>query len=148
MNRPYKPEGHPSLTPYLTVSNANEAIDFYQKAFGFKLSSEPMRKDNAVMHAEMQLNDAKIMFAPEGVMGSERLAPNTNKTPSSIGLFVYVEDVDSFFETAKKAGAQVIDPPEDAFWGDRMCRLRDPFGYDWSFATNKKDFDPRINPFR
>lgn len=148
MMRPFKPAGHPGLTPYLTVSNANEALDFYQKAFGFKLSSEPMQKDSEIMHAEMMLNDAKIMFAPEGVMGSERQAPNTTKSMSPIGLFVYVENVDEFFLNAKNAGAEVIDPPEDAFWGDRMCRLRDPFGYDWSFATNVKDFDPSVNPFK
>lgn len=147
MSRPYKPAGMPGLTPYLTVTDADQAINFYQKAFGFKLSSEPMKHEGKVMHAEMQLNDTMIMFAPEGATDSERLAPNTTKTPCAIGLFVYVEDVDAFFEHAKKAGAEVIDPPELAFWGDRMCRLRDPSGYDWSFATNVKDFDPSINPY-
>lgn len=147
MTRPFKPEGLPSLTPYMTVPNAVEAISFYQEAFNFKLSSEPMKKDDQIMHAEMTNGDAKIMFAPEGIWENERQAPNSSKTHSPIALYVYVKDVDKFFDHAQKNGAEVIDPPEDTFWGDRMCRLRDPFGYDWSFATNTKDFDPTKTPF-
>ncbi len=147
MSRPYKPAGAPGLMPYLTVPNATQALNFYQDAFGFKLDSEPMRKGDEIQHAQMFLHDTKIMFAPEGAWDNERFAPNTNKTLSPIALYVYVEDVDATFEHAKKMGAQVIDPPEETFWGDRMCRLKDPFGYDWSFATNVKDVDPNKSPF-
>ncbi len=147
MSRPYKPAGVPGMMPYLTVPNATGALHFYQEAFGIKLDSEPMRKGDEIQHAEMRLLETRIMFAPEGSLDSERYAPNTTKTNSPIALYVYVEDVDATFEQAKKMGAQVIDPPEDTFWGDRMCRLKDPFGYDWSLATNVKDFDPKNQPF-
>jgi PhnB protein len=147
MSRPFKPNGVPSLMPYMTVPNAVEAIAFYQEAFQFKLANEPMQKDSQIMHAEMNHGEARIMFAPEGIWEDERQSPQNSKSRSPIALYLYVEDVDKYFEHAQKNGAEVIDPPEDTFWGDRMCRLRDPFGYDWSFATNVKDFDPSKTPF-
>ena len=59
-----------------------------------------------------------------------------------MSLHLYVKDCDKAFERAKKAGAEVVRPLEDAFWGDRIGRLRDPFGHEWSVATHKKDLSP------
>jgi uncharacterized glyoxalase superfamily protein PhnB len=61
-------------------------------------------------------------------------------------LYVYCDDVDKFFARATAAGAKVVAPPTDMFWGDRMCRISDPDGYEWSFATNVADFDPNKVP--
>lgn len=148
MSRPFKPQGMPSLIPYITVPNATEAIAFYQEVFGFSLSSEPSKKDKEIIHAEMQLGEAHIMFAPEGAWGTDRQAPNHSQKPSPIGLYIYVPDVDKHFKHAQEKGAEVLDEPQETFWGDRMSRLKDPFGYEWSFATNIKDFDPAASPFK
>lgn len=146
MTRPFKPKNTSSLIPYLTVPNAAEAITFYQKSFQFELLNS-LKKEEHVIHAHMALGDAQIMFAPEGEWGADRKAPSHSKHPSPIGLYVYVADVDAFAKHAQQFNAELLDAPADTFWGDRMCRLKDPFGYEWSFATNVKDFDPTKTPF-
>lgn len=146
MSRPYKPQNIPGLLPYIIVKDIDNALTFYQDVFQFELGSEPMKQDDKVMHAELKILDAQIMIAPEGAWGSVKQAPTTSKTPSPIGLYVYVKDVEQFFEHAKAQGAEVVTPPEVAFWGDKTCCLRDSEGYDWTFATNVEDFDPSKRP--
>tara|TARA_R110002110_G_scaffold415839_1_gene657380 strand:- start:10308 stop:10754 length:447 start_codon:yes stop_codon:yes gene_type:complete len=146
MTRPYKPKDIPGLLPYIIVKDIDNALTFYQQAFQFKLGSEPMRQGDKIMHAELKILDTQIMLAPEGAWGSVKQSPASSNTPSPIGLYVYVEDVVKFFEHAKAQGAEVINAPEIAFWGDKTCCLRDSEGYDWTFATNVADFDPSKLP--
>ncbi len=132
------PAGYHAVTPYLVVSDAARAIDFYKQAFG---ASEIMRMGapgGKIGHAELKIGDSMIMLSDE-MMG--------NKSPktiggSPVGIFLYVEDVDSVFKQAVNAGAKSDATPTDMFWGDRYGKLTDPFGHVWSVATHVEDVAP------
>jgi len=131
------PDGYHTLTPFLTVRNAERAIEFYQAAFGATSRGVAKGPDGKVMHAELKIGDSIIMMSDEyPEFGS--VSPETLGN-SSMGLHIYVDDVDAAFERAVKAGAKVEMPVADQFWGDRYGRLRDPFGHKWSIATHTKD---------
>jgi len=139
--RPYKPHDIPGLFPYLTVSNAEKAIDFYQGAFGFRLNSQPAKDEYGhIQHAEMKFgDDVVIMFSPEGAFGSLRKSPLSHGISPSLVLYIYCEDVDALYKKAVSYGAQSLIEPNDGFWGDRFCCLADPDGHEWMFATNIVD---------
>lgn len=143
-NRPAKPPHAARLTPYLSVRDPEASIKFYEKAFGFKAAPQTTMRgpDGKIMHAEMRFHEAVIMFAPEGAWGGKCRSPATSGTAAPISLYLYCDDVDAFFKKATAAGATTVSPLQDMFWGDRMCALADPDGYQWSFATNVGDFDP------
>jgi PhnB protein len=131
------PAGYEGALPYLIVKDAARALEFYQKAFG---ATEIMRiaaPGGAVGHAEIKIGQALIMLADE--------FPETNcKSPQSFGgspvsIMVYVQDVDAFVKRAVAAGAKVITPVENKFYGDRSGSLEDPFGHHWHFATHVED---------
>jgi uncharacterized glyoxalase superfamily protein PhnB len=124
------------MVPYLVVKDADKALDFYQRAFGFEKKSSVAGEDGRTVHAEMTYKDVWIMFAPEGAYGdTTSRAPVTLGIHSPMTLYVYCEDVDALCARAEKAGAKVFKPPEDMFWGDRTCALIDPDGHLWSFGT-------------
>ena len=137
-SHPYKPEGIPELFPYLTVKDADKSIEFYEKAFGFTLSSQPAKDDHGrTQHAEMKFGkDVSIMFAPEGAWGSPRKTPNALGVIPSLSLYIYCQDVDALHAKAAANGAKSLMEPNDGFWGDRFCTLVDPDGHEWMFATN------------
>ncbi|WP_010301402.1 VOC family protein [Candidatus Odyssella thessalonicensis] len=139
--RPYKPDGIPALFPYLVVKDANKAIEFYKKAFGFTLSSDPAKDDNGkIQHVEMKFGqDVWVMFAPEGCWDSPRRSPATLGVMCPLSLYIYCKDVDALYEQALANGATSTMKPKDGFWGDRFCTLIDPDGYEWMFATNIAD---------
>lgn len=126
-----------SVSVYLVVPDSVEALAFYEKAFGTRTQSRMASPDNKTVHAEMKLGNSTIMLADEN--------PRFGlKSPQSIGcctasLHVYVEDVDAVFAQATAAGCQVMMPPSDMFWGDRLCRVSDPYGHQWGIATHKED---------
>jgi PhnB protein len=132
------PEGYHTLTPFLTVRNAAQAVEFYKKAFGAKQRGDLAKgPDGKVMHAELQIGDSVIMLSDEfPEFGS--LSPQSIGG-SPMGLHIYIENVDAAFDRAVKAGAQVEMPVMDQFWGDRYGKLKDPFGHKWSIATHVKD---------
>lgn len=142
--RPARPAGASWLSPYLVVKDADAALDFYQRAFGFAKRAIMPGPDGRAKHVEMMWKDILIMFGPEGACANK--APATSGTPSPVNLYVYVEDVDALHARAAAAGATVALPPQDMFWGDRMCKLTDPDGHEWTFATNVADFDPSKVP--
>ncbi len=146
MTRPYKPQNIPGLMPYIIVKDIDKALTFYQQAFQFTLSSEPMKQNDQIMHAELKILEAQIMIAPEGAWGSVKQSPSSSGVSCPIGLYIYVEDVEQFFIHAKTQGAKVVNAPDVAFWGDKTCCLQDSEGYDWTFATNVADFDPSKLP--
>lgn len=130
------PDGYHSITPYLIVQGGEGAIAFYQKALGAK---EVMRMSDAgkVRHAELQIGDSRVMLADEHPE-LNALSPKTiGGTPISIHL--YVEDVDAVVERAVAAGAKIIRPVADQFYGDRTGGIEDPFGHRWFVATHKED---------
>ncbi len=143
--RPAKPTEMPWVTPFLTVKDADAALAFYQKAFGFEKRFSMPGPDGKTAHAEVRWRDGVIMFGPEGPQNKCK-APSTLGMRSPVGIFVYCEDVDALYKRATAAGAKSEMPPQDMFWGDRMCTVVDPDGHIWSFATNVADFDPAKTP--
>ncbi len=131
------PEGYHTLTPYFTVRDAVRAIEFYKQAFGAQERGVMKGPDGKVMHAELKIGDSIVMLADEfPEFGA--VAPESGGS-TSMGLHIYVTDVDDAFDRAVKAGAKVEMPVADQFWGDRYGKLRDPFGHRWSIATHVKD---------
>jgi uncharacterized glyoxalase superfamily protein PhnB len=131
------PKGYHTITPFMTVRDAARAIEFYKQAFGAKEKGVMKGPDGKVMHAELVIGDSIIMLADEfPEFGS--LSPQSTGG-SGTGLHIYIEDVDSAFDRAVKAGATVEMPVADMFWGDRYGKLRDPFGHKWSIGTHKAD---------
>ena len=134
------PDGYHTVTPYLIVGDAAAAIEFYKRAFG---ATERMRladPSGKVGHAEIVIGDSAVMLADEfpemGARGPKSLGG------SPVGLAVYVEDVDAMAERAVAAGATVVRPVQDQFYGDRSGTFEDPFGHKWTLATHKEDVSP------
>jgi PhnB protein len=127
------PEGYHSVTPYLVVDGAAEAIRFYSEAFG---ATELMRlpMGDKLGHAEMRIGDSIVMLADEFPDG-DHLGP-------SASFLIYTPDVDAAWSRAIAAGCTSEREPQDQFWGDRMGTLRDPFGHRWSLATHKEEVAP------
>jgi uncharacterized glyoxalase superfamily protein PhnB len=132
--------------PLVVVKDVDAALDFYQRAFGFTKRMTLPGPDGRSMHGEVGWQDAIIMLSPEQPERSPARAPAASGVPSPVGLYIYVEDVDALFARATAAGAKAEMPPQDMFWGDRMCRVTDPDGHTWGFATNIADFDPSKVP--
>lgn len=135
------PEGYHSVTPYLIIKGAAAAIDFYKKAFG---ATEVFRMPDAsgklVGHAEIKIGDSHIMMADEYPEMGYRSPQSLGGTPVSILL--YVDEVDATIPRAVAAGAKLVQPIKDQFYGDRSGTLHDPFGHVWTVATHKKDVSP------
>jgi PhnB protein len=133
------PVGYHSITPYISVKNAQAAIDFYKNAFGARETGRITMPDGSIGHAEIEIGDSKIMIAEENAQWGN-LSPQTiGGSPVSICL--YVDDVDTVFAKAIEAGAKVTGEMEvtDQFYGDRTGSLTDPFGHKWSIMTHFED---------
>ena len=129
------PDGFNIVMPYLLVADVEDAIDFYARAFGFR-PGEVMKDESGVAnHGEFSYHGQVMMCGRQDAMGESAKTPRAQGVPSPMSLYLYCADVDSFFEAATNAGAISRGAPEDTFWGDRMCRLEDPSGYIWAFAT-------------
>jgi PhnB protein len=131
------PKGYHTLTPYMTVRDAARAIEFYKLAFGAVEKGVMKGPDGKIMHAELRIGDSIVMLADESPQFGSMSPLSTGG--AGMGLHIYVEDVDSAFDRAVKAGATVDMPVMDMFWGDRYGKLADPFGHKWSIATHKAD---------
>ncbi len=136
------PENYPALTPYLCCKNAAAAIEFYKNVFGAR-EEESMRMttpDGKVGHSEIWIGNALVMLADE--------SPQMNfRSPQSIGgspvsLVLYVNDVDEIANRAIAAGAKLVQPVADMFYGDRAGTIEDPFGHIWHITTHKEDLSP------
>lgn len=136
------PRGFHTLTPHLVVRNADQAIEFYKKAFGAELQGDVARMpDGKVMHALLRIGDSNLMLNDEmPEMGA--LSPLSGGS-SSVTIHIYTPDVDAAFGRATSAGAKVTMPLMDQFWGDRYGVVKDPFGHQWSLAAHVKDLSPQ-----
>jgi uncharacterized glyoxalase superfamily protein PhnB len=133
------PEGYTSVTPHMTVTDGNAAIEFYKKSFGAEeIMRMPGPDGKSLMHAELQIGDARIMLNDEYPMPGLPKAPAT-LTGTTFTMHLYVPDVDASFKRAVDAGAKGAMPPADMFWGDRYSKVIDPFGHHWGIATHIKD---------
>jgi PhnB protein len=132
------PAGYHSVTPYLVLKGAADAIEFYKKAFGAtELLRLPM-PNGKVAHAEVKIGDSPVMLADEN---DDYHGPQPG-AGAPVSLMVYVNDVDRIFAQAIAAGATELRPVADQFYGDRLGTLRDPFGHVWSLATHVEDVAP------
>jgi len=135
------PEGYHSVTPYLVVKDAAQAIDFYKRAFGAReLGRMPGPDGKGIMHAEIQIGDSRMMLSDE-FPGAQARSPQS-LGGSTCQMFLYVQDVDAAYKQAVAAGANATMPPPDMFWGDRYGKLSDPFGHEWGLATHKEEVAP------
>ena len=131
------PDGYSSVTPYLIVSGAAQALDYYKMAFDAQEVMRMPSPDGKIMHAELQIGSARIMLADE-VPQMGHKSPQT-LGGSGVGLMLYVTDVDDTFQRAVSGGATVIRPVINQFYGDRSGTITDPFGHQWTIATHVED---------
>jgi PhnB protein len=134
------PDGYRTVTPYLVVDGAADAIAFYVTAFGAKERGRMDAPGGLVGHAELEIGDSVVMIADAFPQSATR--PPRELGGSSASVFLYVEDVDAVVRQAVDAGATVTMEVADQFWGDRFGTVRDPFGHVWSLATHVEDVPP------
>jgi PhnB protein len=136
------PTGFSAITPHLVIKGASEAIDFYKRAFGAtELCRMPFPGPDGQMklgHAELQIGDSKLFLADE-FPGKGGSGPQGD---SPVTIHLYVTDANAAFDQAVEAGATVLMPLMDMFWGDRFGKLVDPFGHHWSIAEHLEDPTP------
>ena len=135
------PDGSHRVTPHLTVRNAPAMIEFYKQAFGAQEKRRAPGPDGkTIMHAELEIGDSKVLLNDEfPEMGA--FSPLAGKgTP--VTLHLAVEDADQQFAQALAAGAEVVMPLADQFWGDRYGIVKDPSGHHWSIGSHMEDLTP------
>ena len=123
----------PTLIPYITVQSAKTSIEFYKNAFGFEWINQHDGENSD--HAEMKYKDVVIMFSSKGAFGGTTKTPHTLNVECSMNLYLYCDDVDQLYKTSLEQGALSVMQPNDAFWGDRVCQVKDIDGFMWMFAT-------------
>ncbi|HXA00954.1 MAG TPA: VOC family protein [Cytophagaceae bacterium] len=127
------PEGYHSVTPILVVKNAPGLIDFLKQAFDGKEKYRMKSPDGTIMHAEVAVGDSAIMLSEA----------TDQHSPVQSGIYLYVNDADTTYNKALKAGGISVMPLEDQFWGDRSGCVKDPTGNNWWIATHIEDLDPQ-----
>ena len=139
MPKETKPPITAAVVPHLTVDDASAAIDFYKRAFGAtEIARHATPDGKKLMHAAVLINGAPVMLNddfPEYCNGKSRTPRAFGGSPAVIHL--NVPDVDAAWQRAVKAGAEVVMPLADQFWGDRYGSLRDPHGHEWSMSSTK-----------
>ena len=130
-----RPAGVRWMSPYITVQDAGIAAEFYKKAFGFEVKESMPDEKGKIVHSELRYNGELIMLGTAGADGELTKSPAMSGVLSPMNLYIYCDDVDVFYNHAIAGGAISKEVPADMFWGDRMCKLADPDGYEWAFAT-------------
>lgn len=135
------PTGFTSLTPYLIVDNANEAIQFYKEAFkAEEVSRIVIPNQHKVLHAELIIGNAKLFVCDDQQDNCQQpIASPLHHNSTSVALHLYVSDVDATFAQAIAAGCIELKPVMDMFWGDRYGQLKDPYGHVWTLATRTRE---------
>ena len=129
---PAIPKGFHSVTPYLVVNNGSEAIEFYKKAFGARELLRHATPDGKILNAQLKIGDSMVLLSDE-FPGSDTRSPISLGT-STVTLHIYTKDVNKLWEQATAAGAKVLMPLNNQFWGERYGQLSDPFGHRWSLS--------------
>ena len=135
------PEGYHSVTPYLSVAGAAQALDFYKKAFGAREIMRVESPGGKVGHAEVEIGGSRVMMADEFPDMGFRGPKSYGGSPVHIHL--YVEDADKTVEQAVAAGAKIVRAVANQFYGDRSGSIEDPFGHVWHVATRVEDLTPQ-----
>jgi len=135
------PEGLHTVTPHLTVRDGLRLIEFYKQAFGAKELRRSVAPDGkSLLHADLQIGDSRIFLNDAFPEMGARSPLDIGGTPVQIHL--YVEDVDALYQSATTAGAKVVMPLADQFWGDRYGVVEDPSGHMWALASHIRDVTP------
>lgn len=134
------PAGYHSVTPYLLIRGASDAIDFYVRAFGATEVLRLCSPDGKIGHAEIRIGDSHVMLADEHP-DMDFLGPQS-RGGTTVSLLIYVDDVDAVFAKAIEAGATELRPLCDQFYGDRSGTITDPWGHVWSIARHIEDLTP------
>jgi uncharacterized glyoxalase superfamily protein PhnB len=137
---PLNRKNYGAISAALTVTDVEKAYEFCQKAFGFHGRGVMRGPDGKPMHAELKLRDSVLMLGPEFPTQQAYSAKTLGNTPTT--LYLYVEDVDKLATQAVNAGAKLLQPPADMFWGDRTATLVDPEGNKWMLGTHKSEPTP------
>jgi PhnB protein len=132
------PEGFPWITPYLLYEDVDAAVDYLVDTFGFSERLRMPGPDGKALHAEVAHSEGVVMMGKPS---------DTYQNPKHLGAatqltYVYVDDVDKHYETAKAKGAVILRELEDAFYGDRMYGAEDPEGHQWTFGQHTRDVAP------
>ena len=134
------PPNHPVLSPKLVVRGVDRAVGFYRRVFGAELLMSLADKQGQVVHAEMDLGGSRLMLADEVERYGSQSPESLDGSPCP--LHVYVDDADATVSAAVDAGARLLIPVGDQFYGDRSGRFEDPFGHVWIIATRVEDVTP------
>jgi uncharacterized glyoxalase superfamily protein PhnB len=132
------PAGFTTVTPYLVVKGAGDAIEWYKKAFGAVEKKRHLTPDGRVMYAMLTIGNTPVQLCDEFEMMQHWRSP-ASVGGTTVGMHLYVKDVDSAYNRAVAAGARILFPLMDTFWGDRYGSMIDPYGHAWSIASHKKD---------
>lgn len=135
------PKGFHTITAHIVVKDSRKAIEFYTKAFGAQDPHIAEGPDGVVMHATVKIGDSILMLNDE-FPDFRVLSPISTKADTCVRLNLYVPDANKVWKNALDAGATVVMPLEDQFWGDRYGQVQDPFGHRWSIAQHIKDLTP------
>jgi PhnB protein len=131
------PPGFTTVTPYLVCKDAAGAVALYRKAFGARVRVRMDGPGGTVVHAELQIGNSRIMLGEEAPAQDALAPPTVGGTP--VHIFLYVPNVDRWFQRAVAAGATADMPPTNMFWGDRYAKVSDAFGHKWLLATHVED---------
>jgi len=129
--------GAHALSTYITIKGCSEAIEFYKKAFDAKEKGRLLMPDGSIGHAEIDIEGSLLMMAEENIEWDNRSPKTLGGSPMSFSL--YVKDTDKAFQRAIDAGATIVMPVTDMFYGDRVGQVMDPFGYKWMIGTHIED---------
>jgi PhnB protein len=134
------PDGYRAVTPYLALTNASKAIEFYKNALGAKEIYRLPMPNGKIGHAELQIGDCRIMLSDESPEFGNKSAKTLGG--SAITLCIYTENVDQLGDRFVKAGGKVLRAIENQFYGDRSGQFEDPEGYKWSLMQHVEDVPP------
>jgi len=128
----------PEFVPYLSVTDAKQAVAFYSRVFETEPAALLNMPDGRVMHCEFRVGTARFFLSEE--------LPEHGGTPSpaslgatTVAVHLYVENCDAMVALMKSGGAEILMEPTDMFWGERFARVRDPFGHEWGVTTRLRE---------
>jgi len=139
----YIPKDYNSVTPYLVIKGAAQAIEYYKRVFGATEHVRMNGPDGKIGHAELKIGNSFIMLADENPSMGTGHASAATIGASPVSLYVYLPDVDHVVERARAEGAKILRPVETQFYGDRNGFIQDPFGHLWGIATHVEDVSPK-----
>jgi len=139
----YIPKDYNSVTPYLVIKGAAQAIEYYKKVFGATEVVRMPAPDGKIGHAELKIGNSYIMLADENPSMGQGHTSAATIGASPVSLYVYLPNVDEVVERASTEGAKVLRPVQDQFYGDRNGFIQDPFGHLWGIATHVEDVSPK-----